>query len=200
MSVDASGKFGGAMVFGKWKGRNYVRQLVTPANPKSAMQTGTRAMLKFLAQIWATLSANSKATWGDIAASRSISAFNAFVGHNLTRWQEFLAPTTDYPAAAASTALTVSAHTYTGGQGFATLSNTPSAATNILGFVIFRDTSAITAPNWNNAVAVVKANGANPVVYTDAPLAPGTYHYRAAVINVDGVIGTVLADATAVVT
>lgn len=38
MSMDASGKFGGALVFGKWKGRPTVRQLVTPANPNSAGQ------------------------------------------------------------------------------------------------------------------------------------------------------------------
>ena len=38
MSMDASGKFGGAIVFSKWKGRNVVRQLVVPANPNSAGQ------------------------------------------------------------------------------------------------------------------------------------------------------------------
>ena len=38
MSMDASGKFGGAIVFSIWKGRNVVRQLVVPANPNSAGQ------------------------------------------------------------------------------------------------------------------------------------------------------------------
>ena len=38
MSMDASGKFGGAIVFSKWKGRNVVRQLVIPSNPNSAGQ------------------------------------------------------------------------------------------------------------------------------------------------------------------
>ena len=42
MSMDASGAFGGALVFGKWKGRPTVRQLVTPANPQSANQTIAR--------------------------------------------------------------------------------------------------------------------------------------------------------------
>lgn len=42
MSLDASGGFGGALVFGKWKGRNTVRQLVTPANPKSLSQESAR--------------------------------------------------------------------------------------------------------------------------------------------------------------
>lgn len=42
MSMDASGGFGGTLVFGKWKGRPTVRQLVIPANPKSANQTIAR--------------------------------------------------------------------------------------------------------------------------------------------------------------
>lgn len=42
MSMDASGKFGGTIVFSKWKGRNVVRQLVVPANPNSAGQEAAR--------------------------------------------------------------------------------------------------------------------------------------------------------------
>ena len=42
MSMDASGKFGGALVFSKWKGRNVVRQLVIPGNPNSAGQEAAR--------------------------------------------------------------------------------------------------------------------------------------------------------------
>jgi hypothetical protein len=41
-SMDASGGFGGALVFGKWKGRNVVRQLVTPANPQTEDQEDAR--------------------------------------------------------------------------------------------------------------------------------------------------------------
>jgi len=35
-SQDASGTIGKAIVFSKWKGRNYVRKHVKPANPQSA--------------------------------------------------------------------------------------------------------------------------------------------------------------------
>jgi hypothetical protein len=45
-SMDASGKFGGAMVFSKWKGRQVVHQLVTPANPMSADQETARNMVR----------------------------------------------------------------------------------------------------------------------------------------------------------
>lgn len=49
MSMDASGSFAGAIVFGKWKGRNVVRQLVTPSNPQTAAQTAVRNAMRVLA-------------------------------------------------------------------------------------------------------------------------------------------------------
>jgi hypothetical protein len=48
MSMDASGKFGGTLVFGKWKGRPTVRQLVNPANPMSATQETARNAIRVL--------------------------------------------------------------------------------------------------------------------------------------------------------
>lgn len=41
-SVDASGAYAGALVFAKWKGRNYARQLVIPSNPKTLGQETAR--------------------------------------------------------------------------------------------------------------------------------------------------------------
>ena len=41
-SMDASGKFGGALVYSKWKGRPTVRQLVKPSNPRTAGQETAR--------------------------------------------------------------------------------------------------------------------------------------------------------------
>lgn len=49
MSMDASGKFGGALVFGKWKGRPTVRKLVTPSNPQSTDQVASRNAVRVLA-------------------------------------------------------------------------------------------------------------------------------------------------------
>lgn len=45
MSLDASGSIAGALTFSKWKGRNYVRQLVIPANPRTSGQQENRAAL-----------------------------------------------------------------------------------------------------------------------------------------------------------
>lgn len=45
MSLDASGSIASALTFSKWKGRNYARQLVIPANPQTEEQQGVRAKL-----------------------------------------------------------------------------------------------------------------------------------------------------------
>lgn len=45
MSMSASGKIADAIVFGAWKGVNYVRQYVIPANPQSTGQGDQRIMV-----------------------------------------------------------------------------------------------------------------------------------------------------------
>lgn len=199
MSMGASGKFGGAMVFGVWKGRPTVRKLVTPANPKSAKQLGVRGMFGFLAAAWTALSASAKASYAEGALGKSISAFNQYMSVNRNRWQNFVCPSKSYPATESSTPLTITTQTLTGGVGMVTLAITPSGGTNIWGYAIFRDSAEIVTPSWANCVAVIDADGANAVTYVDTPLPAGTYHYRVGTIQDDGVFGTVKADGTATV-
>jgi len=199
-SDSASGTFAGSLTFSRWKGRPYCRERVTPLNPKAPKQVGCRSMMAFLAQIWVTLTAGNKATWADLAETKIISTFNAFTSECLARWQMVKALTQQYPAAEASTGLTVTTQNLVGGTGCATITITPSGATSIWGLLIFRDTAEITAPSWVNCIAVIPANGANAVAHVDTPLAAGTYHYRTAVFNVDGILGTVHADGTCDVT
>ena len=58
MSMTASGAFGGALVFGKWKGRPTVHQLVFPANPRSTTQAFERNIMRVTGadQHWANVS------------------------------------------------------------------------------------------------------------------------------------------------
>ena len=48
MSLGASGKLGGALVFFGWKGLNVVREYVIPSNPKTAGQTTQRGYLTLM--------------------------------------------------------------------------------------------------------------------------------------------------------
>ena len=199
-SIDASGTVGKTITYSKWKGRNYARQRVIPANPKSAAQTGPRSMFTYLTKAWADLGDVAQATWNALAEASQISPFNAFVGANLQRFQLNKAPTHANPAAEASTPLTVSDQTLSGGVGHIQVDLTPSGATDIGGFIVLRDSSEITSFAWNKVVAVIAADGANQVNFTDSPLAPGTYHYRAAVFNTDGAMGALVTDDTATAT
>lgn len=194
MSLQASGTIGNTLTFAEWKGRPYVRQRVIPTNPNSAAQQGVRSMLKFLADQWSIISALDKATYTTAAEGRNISEYNQYISENLSRWQTFNTPAQASPPAEASTPLTVSTMTLTGGVKSITVELTPSAATDIWGFVLMRDTAEITAPAWNLVIAVLPADGANKITHVDAPLPAGTYHYRAAVFNDDGVCGTYIAD------
>jgi hypothetical protein len=199
MSVDASGKFGGSMVFSKWKGRNYARKLVVPANPKAAKQTGVRAMLTFLAKNWAALSAGIKDDYDTLAAAAQISAFNAYVGANLERWQANQGPSQAYPALDASTPIAITSAPLTGHEGYVTAVVTPAANANINGIMVWRDSVSLT-PTWANCVAVYFQAAVAVHTFTDSPLPAATYHYRFAQFNKDGIIGTILADASCVVT
>lgn len=195
MSVDASGKFGGSMVFSKWNGRNYVRKLVIPQNPKAAKQLGVRAMMTFLSKAWAALTDGTKDDYDDLAAASQISPFNAYVGTNLDRWQENKGPSQAYPAADASTPVVITTAPLTGHADYVTAVVTPAANANIWGIMVWRDSLSV-VPTWANCIAVYFQAAVAAHTFTDSPLKPGTYHYRFAQFNKDGVIGTILADAS----
>lgn len=119
MSLGASGKVAKTIVFSHWKGRPYVRQLVTPANPRSAPQRGRRAMLSFLSKAWhrGDLTAIQEATWDALAKQGVISPFNAFTKLNLNNWTQFLYPFHQPTDTRVGTNPVLAAPTVTGGVG-----------------------------------------------------------------------------------
>lgn len=78
---DIRGKTADA-VFASWKGRNYVRQRVVPANPQSVAQTAVRDSLAEAVAIWQQLPAALQTGYGNAAANLNISGYNDFVGRN----------------------------------------------------------------------------------------------------------------------
>jgi len=189
MSLDASGSLAGAVVFSKWKGRNYIRQLVTPANPKSGSQTGFRMSMKFLAQIWAGLTAGNKATWEARSSDMIVSPFNAFTSYNQLRWRNFLTPTKEDPAAMASAAATAATGAAVAGVRMATVTLTDTGTPPDWGYQLFRSTLTGFTPGISNCIANVPWSGAATTDYVDTPLDPDTYYYRSRGFNDDGVPG-----------
>ena len=197
--LDASGSLAGAMVFSKWKGRNYVRSLVRPANPQSGGQVGVRSMFRFLAQQWASISPADQATWEPRAANASISPFNAYVSYCQYRWRNFLAPTQAYPEVETTFSGTMGVLSATAGTRSITVQHLVTAAGNGWGLLFFRGTTTGFDSAFSNARRVLPFSGTDPIIFVDSPLDPGTYYYLTRTITDDGKLGAESAEVTATV-
>lgn len=186
MSLDASGSLAGALVFSKWKGRNYIRQLVTPANPKSGGQTGMRGCFKFLTQIWDGLTDGNKATWEDRADDMVASPFNAFLSYNQKRWRNFQGITKEDPAIDTAFSGTAGALTAVASERSITVTQAMTTAGNGWGVAIFRSPTGTFDTAWNNLIAIEPVDGTNDVVHVDSPLDPAAYYYDTRILTDDG--------------
>lgn len=189
MSLDASGSIAGAITFSKWKGRNYVRQLVRPANPKSALQVSMRAMFKFLSQAWENVGSTPQGTWDDEAAANQYSPFNAYVSRNQARWREFLPPSQTEPAPETGTAPVATLDSATGGERHIDLAFTITTLNDVWGVAIFRSPTGSFTPSVSNCIAVLPVTATGALVYTDSNLDAGTYYYDAKFFTKEGVMG-----------
>jgi hypothetical protein len=196
LSLGTTGKFAGSMVFVQGKSGTVIRQLVTPTNPRSAAQTGTRSMMQWASREWAQLTAPEQATWLDAVAKADESPFNAFIRVAMNQWKNGLGAQSEYPtvteiAPAIPTAPTA---TVTGRQ--VTIAWVDPAA-RVFAVAIHFDSAVITTPGPANAVKVVDEGVLQGIV---ADLAPGTYHYRVRAFSHEGIFGPATADATFVIT
>lgn len=80
--VSVSGKAGG-IVFSRWKGRKYVRSLVTPTFTETEGQVAQRNRLKFWVDSWHRLEAQLKTYIGTLAEAVQLSGFNSFCARNI---------------------------------------------------------------------------------------------------------------------
>lgn len=79
LSFGGSGSIADAMTFSRWKGRPYVRQKVTPANPQSAAQTLTRNAFALANAMWKTAPAEFTQSWDLFATGQVLTGRNAYV-------------------------------------------------------------------------------------------------------------------------
>ena len=199
-SMTASGTVGKAIVYSVWKGVAYVRSYVVPANPKTAAQVGIRVMWKFLSKSWAAIKATVESGYTAEAAAKSISEFNVFMSNNMEFFRDGMWPSQAVAHAEAASPTTLATLVTPAGAGSCAISGTLTDGTDQWGVVIYRDTAEITAPSRELIIAVIAVDGGTTFEHLDSNLAPGTYHYRAAAITIDGVQGTIKADQTAVIT
>lgn len=194
MSIGASGSFAGVLTAATWKGRPYMRQLVVPSNPKSAMQTSTRAMFRFLSQAWATIGDAAQASWESRAASGNYSPFNAYQSYNMDRWARALGPTIN-PEEPASTPATVDTFTATAGVRSVTLTMTLDSVEDNWGFVLFQEIGSAPEGTQDEVVYVQKDMVTSPVQVLLTDLTPGlVYHYKYKLFAVDGTYAALSSD------
>jgi hypothetical protein len=187
----ASGSIGGALTFATTKGRQYARQLVTPSNPNSASQKATRAMMRFLSQAWANLTAPEQASWESLTSADNISPFNAFVRYDMNLWTQFDTPFKD-PAATGETVPVMGALTMTGGIRQASGSQVITTANDIWGMLIALSTTTGFTPSKTDIV-LVREQTASPITFVLTGLTPGDYFVRTAGFTGDGQVTAFIA-------
>jgi len=83
LSFGASGAIGKTMVYGSWRGRQYVRRHVVPANPQSAEQTITRNAFTFMQNVYKFAPSLMTDVWTAAARGKALTARNAFTKGSL---------------------------------------------------------------------------------------------------------------------
>ena len=200
-SQDASGTIGKVIVFSKWKGRNYVRKHVKPANPQSAKQRSRRGIIAFLAESWAALSQGSKDAWAHLAKMGNFSTFNAYTRTGADRYSQGYAP--QHTPEMAITSAPCASPTVTAALvgRLATLTFTSqNPLGSVWGTALMR-TGISTGPSWPaDVIAILPTPLANTTYQvTDHLKAAGTYYYACRSFNVDGILDNTAAATSLVV-
>ncbi|MEM0054411.1 MAG: hypothetical protein QXW80_05875 [Candidatus Micrarchaeia archaeon] len=79
--TDMRNALGESVVFSRWKGRQYIRSWVRPANPRTLKQMANRDVLKNLVKRWQAIKSDldAVAAWNKEALPYLISGYNLFV-------------------------------------------------------------------------------------------------------------------------
>lgn len=83
LSFGAGGSIAKTMVYSKWRGINYVRQHVIPANPRTTGQVFVRNTFALLREMWKLAPDIVQAPWNAFAQGRPFTGMNKFVGENV---------------------------------------------------------------------------------------------------------------------
>lgn len=84
LSFSALGTIADTVTYSRWKGIDFARQRVIPANPNTTEQQTTRSVFSTLSGMWKVLPALGFAPWDANAVGRPYTGRNRFMGDNLT--------------------------------------------------------------------------------------------------------------------
>lgn len=190
--LDASGALGGSIVFSKWKGRTYVRKLSIPANPKTGLQVGMRASMRFISQDFKNLTAGQKAAWDDLAAVTNITQLNAQVA-NAQRRTRVNDGVQRGPAESAGTAADAAASLAAAAQPKSlVLTWVAGAAAPEYAWMLFRSITGTFAEDVSNLIRIIPAA---TLTFTDIALTTGVEQFYSLIgVNFNGELGTASAE------
>lgn len=192
-SLDASGQLGQALVYSKWKGRNYVREFVTPANPRTLPQFIQRGLVDAISKWWAGIANETGAqeSWNGAAAAQAISPFNAAVAAGIDSMRNDQPPT-GYDGGGVGPTVgpdTITATSSNPGQLSVSLTPTAECVKTDL-FVIAIGTNgggATTAEHYDRIIAgQSNLQTAAAINFELSNLPPGDYYISGNVIGTDG--------------
>lgn len=86
-SLDASGTLAEALTFARWKGVNYVRTRVIPANPNTANQQEVRGVFTTLSEMWKRMDSHAKEPWQKAVEGQPLTDRNKHVQLNVPALQ-----------------------------------------------------------------------------------------------------------------
>jgi len=196
MSLDASGSLADTIVYSKWKGRNYVRQHVIPSNPKTGLQVGMRSMMRFVTQIWATLSLIIQDRWKVVADPLSITPLNAMVQLNQERVRQDFGSVQDPTLAEGAVEAAPTVPVATAQIKSLKLTWVDSAGADDWCTFIYMDATGVVTPGPSNLIRIIPTGDQQFVV---TGLTTGTtYHFKLKGCEKGGTLGTATADFTGV--
>lgn len=176
------------------------RQRVTPDDPRSGLQISARAMMRFLASQWTSLTAAQKLTWAARATLTNVSPYHAYLARNLQLWRGFHAPSKSDPWTGTGSLPTSPTTSGSGGVRHAHFTVNFTLVMQGWAAVIFRSKTTGFTTSRLNAVAILPIPLLKKITFVDHALPPGTYYYKARHFTTLGKLGPALTQRTAIVT
>lgn len=87
LSMSARGQIGKSQVYAAWRGIQYARQHVDPANPRTTAQTTTRNVFTAVDDAWKKMGALARAPWDLAVRGRPLVARNMLMSTNIPAWR-----------------------------------------------------------------------------------------------------------------
>lgn len=83
LSFGGTGQVGKSIVFANWRGVDYARRYVIPANPRTTAQQANRTTFGTLREMWKLAPSLVRAPWDLYAKGQKFLGLNAFQGENM---------------------------------------------------------------------------------------------------------------------